>query len=200
MPTLPETRASLMLRLPDAADAVAWDEFVSLYGPLVYRLARRQGLQPADADDLVQEVFAAVARSIEQWLGEAGRGPFRAWLFRIARNITINFLTRPKHQRLGTGDSRVAWILEQQRAPADDGSNGFDLEYRRETFRRAAERVREAVSETTWQAFWLTSVAGRPVAEVAHQLGMSVGSVYIARSRVMARLRDVVRQWEEQSK
>ena len=68
MPSPPETRASLILRLPDAADARAWDEFAAVYAPLVYRLARRQGLQPADADDLVQEVLSAVARSVEGWL------------------------------------------------------------------------------------------------------------------------------------
>jgi len=68
MPSLPETRASLILRLPDAADARAWDDFIGVYAPLVYRLARRHGLQPADADDVVQDVLAAVARSVESWL------------------------------------------------------------------------------------------------------------------------------------
>ena len=70
MPSPPETRASLILRLPDAADARAWDEFAAVYAPLVYRLARRHGLQPADADDLVQEVLRAVARSVEAWLAQ----------------------------------------------------------------------------------------------------------------------------------
>ena len=64
MPSPPETRASLIVRLPDPADTRAWDEFAAVYAPLVYRLARRHGLQPADADDLVQEVFSAVAQSM----------------------------------------------------------------------------------------------------------------------------------------
>src|SRR5688572_8669122 len=83
----PETRASLIVRLPDQADARAWDEFADVYAPLVYRLARRHGLQPADADDLVQEVFSSVARSVEAWLARDSRGPFRAWLLRIAKNV-----------------------------------------------------------------------------------------------------------------
>ena len=94
MPSLPETRASLILRLPDAADARAWDDFVVIYAPLVYRLARRHGLQPADSDDLVQEVLAAVARSVDLWLAKRDRGPFRAWLLRIAKNHAMNALTR----------------------------------------------------------------------------------------------------------
>jgi RNA polymerase sigma-70 factor (ECF subfamily) len=192
---LPETRESLILRLPDAADAAAWDEFVELYGPLVYRMARRRGLQPADAEDLVQEVLAAVSRCVEQWLQEPQRGRFRAWLLCIARNTAINFLTRPKHQRLGTGGSNVAnWLAEQE----DKSHCDFDWEYRREIFRWAAEQVRGTVSESTWSAFWLTTVGGRTIAEAAGQLGMSIGAVYIARSRVMARLRFRAQRFEEQ--
>jgi len=195
MSMMPETRDSLILRLPDAADAAAWDEFVEVYGPFVYRLARRRGLQPVDAEDLVQEVLTAVSRSIEQWLSQADRGRFRPWLLCIARNITINYLTRPKYQRLGTGDSNVArWVAQQQ----DKSDCDFDLEYRREVFRWAAEQVRGTVSETTWSAFWLTSVGGQTIAAAAGQLSISVGAVYIARSRVMTRLRDHVQRFEEQ--
>jgi len=195
MPSPPETRASLIVRLPDAADARAWDEFAAIYAPLVYRLARRHGLQPADADDLVQEVFSAVARSVANWLDNSDRGPFRAWLLRIAKNVAINFLTRPKHRPTGNGDEchRLA-----EHAPASgEAASQFDLEYRREIFRWAASQVRAAVTEKTWQAFRLTSVEGQPNETVARELKMSVGSVYIAKSRVMARLREVVKLFEE---
>src|SRR5690242_20363160 len=99
-----ETRASLIVRLPDPADARAWDEFAAVYASLVYRLGRRHGLQPADADDRVQEVFSAVSRSMETWLAKDSRGPFRAWLLRIAKNVALNFLTRPKHRPIATGN------------------------------------------------------------------------------------------------
>jgi RNA polymerase sigma-70 factor (ECF subfamily) len=197
MTTLPETRASLLVRLPDSADVKAWDEFVAVYGPLVYRLARRHGLQPADADDLVQEVLSAIARSIEMWLANSERGLFRAWLFRIARNVAINFLTRRKHRPLGTGDSDVARLLQQHVDPNDDTSTEFELEYRREVFRWASDQVRAIVTEKNWQAFWLTTIDEQPIADVARQLGMSVGNAYIARSRIMARLRELVRRFEE---
>jgi RNA polymerase sigma-70 factor (ECF subfamily) len=199
----PETRETLIRRLPDAADAEAWDLFVEIYGPLLYRLARARGMQPADADDFVQEVFTAVARNIERYVADDDRGPFRAWLFRIASNLAINFLTRLKHRRLGTGDSQVARMLANQPAASADSSLLFAGEYRRELFRWAAERVRGQVSERQWLAFWRTSVEDRPVAEVARELAMSVGSVYIARCRITKRIRELicelVRDHEEQS-
>jgi RNA polymerase sigma factor (sigma-70 family) len=199
MPSLPETRASLIVRLPDAADARAWDDFVALYAPLVYRLARKHGLQPADSDDLVQDVLAAVARSVETWLARDDRGPFRAWLLRIAKNTAMNALTRQKHKATGSGDSDVARRLAQQASKNGDAGTEFDLEYRRELFRWAAERVREEVTDRTWQAFWRSTVEEQPIAAVAEQLEMSVGSVYIARSRVMARMREAVAQVNDET-
>jgi len=197
MPSLPETRASLICRLPDAADGRAWDDFIGLYGPLVYRLARRHGLQPADSDDVVQDVLAAVARSVESWLARSERGPFRAWLLRIARNVAINALTRPRHRASGTGNSDMAQLLLQHPDPNGDAASEYDLEYRRELFRWAAERVRGEVADRTWQAFWLSAIEEQPIAAVASELKMSVGSIYIARSRVMTRLREKVQEFEE---
>ncbi len=198
MPSPPETRASLILRLPNAADVAAWDEFVAVYGPLVFRVARRQGLQPADADDLVQEVFSAVAKQIGDWLLRRDRGRFRLWLLVMARNISVNLLTRKPFGTAGVGGDDADLQLDEIPGRVDELSSEFDLEYRREVFRWAAEQVRDSVAETTWQAFQLTHIDGVSITAAARQLGLSTGSVYVARGRIMNRLRELARQFEEQ--
>jgi RNA polymerase sigma-70 factor (ECF subfamily) len=177
----------LIVKLRDPGDEDAWSEFVVLYEPLVYRLARQKGLQDADARDLCQEVFRAVAHAVDRW--EPGRGSFRGWLSRIARNLLINFLTRGRSHIPARGGTSVMELLDAQPAPDPSASALFEIEYQRRVFQWAAEDVRTEFTPTTWQAFWQTAVEDRAANEVALDLGLSVGAVYIARSRVLARLK-----------
>ena len=100
MPLTPTTRASLLLRLRDSEDHEAWVEFVTLYEPIIYRLMRQNGLQDADARDVMQELLLTISRSIDRWEPRAG-GSFRGWLRRVARNLVIHWLKqkgrRPGH-------------------------------------------------------------------------------------------------------
>ncbi len=194
----PTTRRSLVLRLRDLDDQLAWGEFVELYEPLVLRLARAKGLQDADARDLCQDVFRAVASAIDRWDPDPERGRFRAWLSRITRNLMVNFLTRQARGR-GTGRTSVHELLEELPASDKSAEAEFDAEFRRQAFHWAAERVRRQFTAATWEAFWRTGVLGEPVAEVAEQLGLSAGAVYIARSRVLARLREEVQRLSEET-
>jgi RNA polymerase sigma-70 factor (ECF subfamily) len=190
----PDTRASLLLRIRNPRDEQSWVEFAAIYEPLVYRLARQKGFQDADAQELTQEVLLAVANAIERWVPDPQRGSFRGWLFRIARNLMVNFLARERRHPHGVGDTDFARWLKDQPAPDGEESAHFEREYRREVFRWAAEQIRGEFHSATWQAFWGTCVDGRGIPEVAKSLDMSVGKVYVARSRVMTRLREKIQR------
>ena len=210
MKDLPTTRYSLLASLQDPRNDSAWSEFLSIYEPVIYAIARKKGLQDADARDLCQELFGIVGKAIERWEFDRERGSFRGWLFRIARNLSVNLLTRRVRDRgIGGGpdsgggadDSAdgLDWrTLEQAPAsrsfdPAwDADAELVDWEYRRRLFRWAADSIRKEFTASTWQGFWLTAVERLPVKEVASRLGVSPGAVYIAKSRVLARLRERV--------
>lgn len=196
----PSTHPSLLIRLRDQADERAWTEFTEIYGPLVHQLARRRGLQDADAQDLVQEVFRAVARAIERYDPDPERGSFRGWLSRIAANLIINLLAAQRRHPRGSGDTDMLRLLEEQPDPPVEESALFQTEYRKRLLAWAAERVRGSFSETVWQAFWQTAVENRSVKEVAVALGMSVGTVYQYKSRVVARIRREIEQFDGESK
>jgi len=189
MAEIPNTRFSLLARLREGGDECAWTEFVGIYEPAVYGFARKKGLQDADARDLCQEVMRAVSQAIDGWDPDPCKGTFRAWLFRIARNLLINLAAREGRHPRGSGESDVQRMLEQQ--PAAEGADSalFDVEYRRQVFSWAAEAIRDEFAVATWAAFWRTAVEDQPIAGVATALGLSTGAVYIARSRVLARLR-----------
>jgi RNA polymerase sigma-70 factor (ECF subfamily) len=192
----PATRPSRLVRLGDASQHEAWQEFVEIYEPVVCRLARQMGLQHADAQDLTQEVFVAVEKAIGRFDPESEQGSFRGWLFRIARNLTINFLTRQKGPR-GTGDTGIQQLLNEQPATDEQAATMFEMEYQREVFRWAAQRVRQDFQEETWRAFWMTGVEGESIGDVAKILGKTPGAVRIARCRVLARLKEEVTRFEE---
>jgi RNA polymerase sigma factor (sigma-70 family) len=194
MDEAPTTHPSLLIRLRDPGDERAWSEFTEIYGPLVYQLARRRGLQEADAQDLAQEVFRAVARAIDRYDPDPGRGSFRGWLSRIAGNLIINWLAAQRRHPRGTGDTDMQRLMEEQPDPSLAESALFEVEYRRRLLCWAAERVRGAFSQPIWQAFWQTGVEGKPPKDVALALGMSLGTVYQYKSRVVARIRREIEQ------
>jgi RNA polymerase sigma-70 factor (ECF subfamily) len=191
------TRASLLIRLRNSQDVEAWHEFVRLYSPLVYRYGRRHGLQDADAADLTQEVLRAVNSSIGRLEYDRQVGSFRGWLFTIAHRKRCDLLAQRRRPGQGSGDEEVQRLLNE--SPALQEQDEWNQDYREAVFAWAAERVRPAVSESTWTAFWRTAVEGKTGEETANELGMSIAAVYLAKSRIMARLKEEVRLWEESS-
>jgi RNA polymerase sigma-70 factor (ECF subfamily) len=185
-----KTRASLLLRVRDRGDLEAWSRFVDVYGPLVHDYGRRHGLQDADAADLTQEVLATVAGAIARFDYDPGCGPFRCWLFTVARTRRLDLAARLAKRPQAAGDSATARALD---AIPDRGAEAEEEEWarasRRRLFEWASGRVRGEFREQTWQAFWRTAVGGEASKDVARDLGMSTGAVYMAKGRVLERLR-----------
>ncbi|MCA9038500.1 MAG: sigma-70 family RNA polymerase sigma factor [Planctomycetaceae bacterium] len=191
----PETRESLILRVKDPEDQLAWSELIAVYRPVVCRMARARGLQHADAEDLAQNVFASVARAIESWQPIDGGPRFRNWLARISRNAILNALTRLRPDA-AAGTSSVAEVLDEIPAgstePTDEDlklDRILQRESRLEAIRWAANEIQSEFTETTWSIFHATAMEGRAAAQVAATYKRSIGAVYAARCRVAARLR-----------
>jgi RNA polymerase sigma-70 factor (ECF subfamily) len=196
MAEIPATRASLLLRLRDPRDEVAWKEFIALYGPLIYSHARGHGLQDADALDLSQEVLGAVAGAVGRLEYDPARGSFRNWLHTVVWRRLSNWRRAQRVRARGSGDSATHRLLDQCPAPQQEEEQ-WQADWDRRVFTWACELVRRDVTAVTWQAFWLTAVDGRPGKEVAASLGLSVAAVYLARGRVVARLKELVRSAQE---
>jgi RNA polymerase sigma-70 factor (ECF subfamily) len=182
------------LRLRDARDHESWSTFVEIYGPLVYEYGRGHGLQDADAADLTQEVLRAVARSVGEFRYDPGRGSFRSWLFTVARTKRINLGVQGTRQPRGSGDSEV--IAQLSEVVGRDDGGGESVEWRRAFEQRlfdwATARVRSEFKEPTWVAFWRTAVDQVSPQQVASDIGMTIGAVYAAKSRVMSRIRQTI--------
>jgi RNA polymerase sigma-70 factor (ECF subfamily) len=187
MAELPMTRPSLLLRIRDNRDQEAWQQFVQIYGPVVYAYGRKRSLQDADAADLTQEVLRTVSAAVGRLEYDPQRGSFSGWLFTVAHHKLHDLLARRSRQGQGSGDSGVQEWLGEQPARQED-VDLWDQEYERRLFTWAAEQVRGHFQDSTWQAFWQTAVEGKSGQAVAQELGITVAAVYLAKSRVMARL------------
>jgi RNA polymerase sigma factor (sigma-70 family) len=198
MPEAPPTRPSLLIRLRDHQDHAAWSQFVDVYAPLIYGYLRKRGLQDADSADLTQICLRQVAAHVGSLEYDPRRDSFRGWLFTIVRNRLRNFCAQPRHLHQGTGDSGVQRLLENQAAPEPDEAREWGREYQAGLFAWAAEQVRPLVQEATWLAFWQTAVEGKSGQEVARGLGLTVAAVYLAKGRVVARLRALIREVQDE--
>jgi RNA polymerase sigma-70 factor (ECF subfamily) len=193
----PLTRASLLVQIRDGTNHGAWQEFMKLYGPVVYGFARKRGLQDADAADLMQDVMRSVSTAINRLDYNRNQGTFRGWLFTITRNRVFNFLSARRLRAQGSGDTSMHQMLEAH-PNGSDGTDEWEVEYQRRIATLAMDRVKSEFTESTWQAFWLTAVEGKSAGEIAKQIEMSAGAIYVAKSRVLARLKQEVESMRQQ--
>ena len=187
------TQASLILRVRDHSDADAWGQFVNVYCPLIYRYGRQNGLQDADAADLAQEVLREISRSILNFKYDPELGRFRSWLFLIARRM-LGKRSRQKAP-VATGDTQFQLRLNEE--PGPDESDQWNNEYKLRIFHWASEQVAPEFNDTTWNAFWRTAVQGHKPADVAQELNLKIGTVYVAKNRVLRRLKEMIATIDE---
>lgn len=187
---LPSTISTELLRSVRHNDQEAWARMVSVYYPMTYGWCRRAGLQPSDAADVCQEVFANIAAGIGAFRREKPADTFRGWVRRITQRRISDFRTRggslPVPVGVGHSDDRLRDI------PAGESDEGSSRPARQTALVEAMELTRAEFESVTWQAFWRSTVDGVAGIEVAQELGISPNAVYLAKSRVLRRLREIL--------
>jgi RNA polymerase sigma-70 factor (ECF subfamily) len=188
------TSATLLQRLRDRTDAEAWQRLVDLYTPLLSGWLRRHALQASDAEDVVQEVLATVAHELPHFEHSGRPGAFRHWLRTILVNRLREFWRGNRARPTAAGGSDFAQMLDQLADPDSGLSQLWDQEHDQHVARRLLAMIEPQFAPSTWQAFRRVVLDGAKPDVVAAELGLSVNAVFIAKSRVLHRLRQEARE------
>jgi RNA polymerase sigma-70 factor (ECF subfamily) len=185
-----DSTCSSLLERVRSKDQTAWDRLVKLYSPLIYLWCRRASLQEADAADVGQEVFRAVARNILNLEHGQPGDSFRGWLRTITRNKILDRVRGSHGGVVGSGGDEGQDLLLRVPAEASDSGSSEDSLESKVLFQRAVALVRTDFGENTWQVFQKVTLEGQRPADVAQELGLTLNAVYLAKSRVLRRLRE----------
>lgn len=188
-----ETSLSLLERLRHNPDSGSWQRLVDLYTPLLRDWLRRATLQAQDVDDLVQEVFGVLVKELPGFEYERERGKFRGWLRTIMANRLRAFYRARQSRPMTAGDSDYGRMADQLEDPHSDLSRLWNQEHDQHICRRLLELIKPDFESTTWQAFKRQTIDGVKPADAAKELGISINAVFIAKSRVMRRLRQEIK-------
>jgi len=187
-----ETTSTTFLARVKSRDALAWDRFVKLYGPLIYRWARSFHLQEADSADIVQDVFGKVLGNLDDIRSREEGGQFRAWLWTVTRNLARNLIRDKKRHvtAMGGSDANAALAQKAEELPEAEVQRA-----KTELVHRLLKIIRTDFTEKTYDAFWRFTVGRQTAAEVASQLNISEAAVRQAKFRVLVRIRDELGEW-----
>jgi RNA polymerase sigma-70 factor (ECF subfamily) len=192
-----DTNVSLLVRLRyDPNDHTAWGEFVRQYGRRILQWCERWHLQEADARDVTQNVLIEVARQIRTFSYDPSRS-FRGWLKTLTHGAWCDWLEKQRRQASGSGDSEVLDLLNSIQA-RDELIRTLEEQYDTELLEEAMARVRLRVEPRSWEAFRLLGVENESGAEAAAKLGMKIGAVFMAKSRVQKMIQTEIRRLEQQ--
>lgn len=185
------TLSSALLSGVQKMDSDSWGRLVGVFAPIVYRWCRTSGVAESDVADVVQNVFASVARGIPNFERQKDVGSFRSWLATITRSRVCDHFRRQAKREAAIGGT-AAWKTMQHQPDKLDSTicpDNIDSAINRFVL----NSVRDEFEQRTWSAFWMTTVEGKTAAETAEAVGISVPSVYQAKSRVLRRLRQRLR-------
>lgn len=184
-----DTKLSLLALAADH-DALAWNKIVELYSPLILTWCRRHGLSEADGQDVAQDVFVTLAKSLPEFSKTREGDSFRAWLATITRTRISDFYRRRAKSPVAYGGSTAQQLLQE--APEVDEAASFEISEsdRKVVLHRALEVIRGDFDETTWKAFWGTTVDGKDATTLSLEIGVSSNAVRKSKARVLKRLRE----------
>ena len=182
------TRASLLARLADGSDELAWREFHQLYGGLITRVATRRGLQPADCDDVAQNVLIRLSRAMKGFEYDAARGRFRGYLKRVVMSEIADRARQSRGRRPVSASEEVLSFA----AAEPEAERIWEEEWRHHHVERAMRVIETEFGEKDRLAFEHYATQGRGAEETATMLGLSLAQVYQAKSRILRRLADLV--------
>lgn len=184
-----ETSLSLLAQIRQSADSDSWNRLVELYAPLMRGWLRSYQVTGADADDLVQDVLAVVVQELPKFKHNERAGAFRNWLRRILVNRLQNYWRARQHRPIATGSTSLLQQLNQLEDETSESSRIWNEQHDREVIAKLLELVRPKFQVKTWEAFQRQMFRGQRPDQVAAELGMPLGSVYMARHRVLNALR-----------
>jgi RNA polymerase sigma-70 factor (ECF subfamily) len=179
------TASNLLVRLRDRTDHDAWTRLNALYSPLLHGWCRRYSVPEADADDLVQEVLQTLVREMPTFEYDRDRGSFRGWLRTILVNRLRNHQRSEKFKAGGDFDSLASQLADDKSVLSEQ----WDREHDQHVAARLLEAVQGDFDPRTWEAFRLVMLEGKDAGAVAEGLGLSRNAVYLAKARVLQRLR-----------
>lgn len=184
------TRASLLIRIKDPNADEAWSEFHDLYAPLIYRYARRRGLNRDDADDIRSECYKAIVQQIGTFDYDKAKGGFKAWLRTMVDRRVVDLFRKRREQQANSADLRNT--PAEQQSPDEV----WEAEWKNQHLKHCVEQLRREVSRRTFEVFSIVVLQGRPTAEACDELGMNPNQVYKAKARMLRRVRDKMSEYD----
>ena len=187
------TRASLLLEVRQPENVGAWEQFVAHYSPMIYGWCQFWKLQEADAEDVTQSLLLKLFQLMKRFDYDPSQGSFRSWLKTITRNAVVDHSRR---KRAVTGGGKDTWDQLMDASAADDFARRMEQTFELELLALAKQRVRERVAAHTWEAFELNEDSELSIKEIAERTGLSVAMVYVAKSKVIRKLKEEVEEIE----